>query len=352
LIAFLILLFADVITGVAKDLYILYEIIIIICNYYIYLELVFIMKRKINKVGTGTLTISLPRDWVKKHGLKKGDEIDVFELDGNLCIGEQRERRSEVHITLPLLAVVDDLDKSPKRYLLRVIVLSILRKGYDKITLEYPSPSYLPKISSYVDEILGYEITEQSATFCTIENVISIINMDITKYFSKFKSSLSAFFQLVESALLHNAKNAEEIYSSFLMLEKTFNNFCRFLTHDCQNNTKEKMFLLTSMEHLYQGSRNLYYASKLNFTLNRTPAKTTLKYAKEVFDFSKDILEFISSKDLTKVADLTLRKNKVTYHDINRILTIGSEENAVIVQLCFVARRMWDSVGPYIGSII
>ena len=37
------------------------------------------MKRKINRVGPNTLTVSLPSKWAKRYGLRKGDEINLEE---------------------------------------------------------------------------------------------------------------------------------------------------------------------------------------------------------------------------------------------------------------------------------
>ena len=35
------------------------------------------MKRKVNLVGSSTLTVSLPTAWAKERGIKKGDELNV-----------------------------------------------------------------------------------------------------------------------------------------------------------------------------------------------------------------------------------------------------------------------------------
>ncbi len=42
------------------------------------------MKRKIIKQGNDTLTITLPRMWCDKFGVKAGDEVNVEENDNSL----------------------------------------------------------------------------------------------------------------------------------------------------------------------------------------------------------------------------------------------------------------------------
>ena len=45
------------------------------------------MKRKVNQVGTGTLTISLPVNWVKDNNIRKGDELDLLVKGKELRLG-------------------------------------------------------------------------------------------------------------------------------------------------------------------------------------------------------------------------------------------------------------------------
>ena len=42
--------------------------------------------RKVQKVGTSTLTISLPKVWVEKYGLKQGDQVFLEEEGAHLKV--------------------------------------------------------------------------------------------------------------------------------------------------------------------------------------------------------------------------------------------------------------------------
>ena len=44
------------------------------------------MKRSLILMGGKTYVISLPADWIKKHGLKKGQELEVNEDIGKVII--------------------------------------------------------------------------------------------------------------------------------------------------------------------------------------------------------------------------------------------------------------------------
>ena len=44
------------------------------------------MKRKVNKVGPTTLSITLPSKWVKENNIKKGDELELDLKNNNISI--------------------------------------------------------------------------------------------------------------------------------------------------------------------------------------------------------------------------------------------------------------------------
>jgi len=302
--------------------------------------------------GPSTLGVSLPSKWVKSRGIKKGDEIDLIEVDGNILIGTEKEAISETVIHIPTKEIPLDKDKYPDRYSVRTIVINALRKGQNKIKITFDSPKVLTTISSCVDEVLGYEITEQNSEQCIIDNVINLIEIDLKKHFVKFRHVITNFASLIKENIVDKKENFEEVKSTFLMVEKNYNTFCRFLMNNCQYQTREKIFLFEAVAHLYQASRNMFYASKLyngsNFKLSR-PAS---EYIKEVFGYVDKVIQFVASKDLGMIADLNIQKNKLTYHELNKIIAKNSKENPIILQLSFAARRMWDSVGPYVGNII
>jgi len=58
------------------------------------------MQRKLNQVGSGTLTVSLPSKWSKKNKLKKSDELEVTEIDNKLILSLDRQKQKTIDISL------------------------------------------------------------------------------------------------------------------------------------------------------------------------------------------------------------------------------------------------------------
>ena len=60
------------------------------------------MKRKVNLVGSSTLTVSLPSKWIKDNKITKGDELDVYMDKGEICFsrGEKKEEKKEITVDI------------------------------------------------------------------------------------------------------------------------------------------------------------------------------------------------------------------------------------------------------------
>ena len=52
--------------------------------------------RRIQKTGTSTMTVSLPKDWINSQGLKAGDSVSMQVMpDGTVSVDPRSDRRRE-----------------------------------------------------------------------------------------------------------------------------------------------------------------------------------------------------------------------------------------------------------------
>jgi len=92
-------------------------------------------KRKIQVTGGFTHIVSLPIEWVKKMGLKKGDHVHLFlREDKTILIGEEKKRES-----LDISITVDEKDSIEDIY--RLVVAYYL-VGYDFIKIIAPEEGF------------------------------------------------------------------------------------------------------------------------------------------------------------------------------------------------------------------
>jgi len=117
-------------------------------------ELLSHMKRKINKVGHNTMTISLPSEWVKQNNLTKGDELEVKEDGRQLIVGcDNKKKEKDIHIHV----------KSHEEFMGRLITGPYII-GYNSIKITYEDSKVYEKILRSSNKILGFEIIEMVKT--------------------------------------------------------------------------------------------------------------------------------------------------------------------------------------------
>jgi len=213
------------------------------------------MKRKIIKQGHNTLTITLPSEWVKKLNLNAGDEIDLNEDNGSLCInGKQNNGFKSTTIDITGFSVP----------MLWRFFQSAYREGYDEIIIKYNPKKTdfegvynyyathfeytrvgekpvkklgLNMISELVDRFIGMEIIEHGEGYCVIREMGETSSKE-------FESSLRRIFLLIEDlfdkviSLIKNNKIGDMGICKTIHTMDT--NIDRFIDYCCRINNKIK----------------------------------------------------------------------------------------------------------------
>lgn len=138
------------------------------------------MKRKINRVGTGTLTVSLPSKWATKYGLKQGDEVEVVEEGNSLKFSTNAEQ------TLKSATVkLHGSWRLKRRY-----VFNAYRFGYDELIVQFENLDDLKRVQQFIESLIGYEIVEQGKNYCKLRSIATPsyeeFNNILRKYFLTF----------------------------------------------------------------------------------------------------------------------------------------------------------------------
>jgi len=119
------------------------------------------MIRKALQLGNKTLVISIPKQYVDKHNIKKGDELEIEEKDNALKITSNREIiNKDISITI----------NNPKAA--RQILNSIYAGGINEARIFHSSESVLREIENAIcTDTPELEIFEKNQKFCIIKPV-------------------------------------------------------------------------------------------------------------------------------------------------------------------------------------
>lgn len=175
------------------------------------------MKRKIIKQGPVTLMVSLPSQWVKKFGIKKGEEINVFEKDKSLLITIEKEK------------VVGDIEvniENPSLFLRRLFYVPYYL-GYDTIKINYKDPAVAKLVRDAMDALMGFEMISEKEDHCVLKNIARGIEEEFDLLFNRMNIILIQFHKEILDAVkmnkieeIHDVVKRDEQITKFVLFSK------------------------------------------------------------------------------------------------------------------------------------
>ncbi|MEK6822841.1 MAG: AbrB/MazE/SpoVT family DNA-binding domain-containing protein [Nanoarchaeota archaeon] len=150
------------------------------------------MKRKINAVGTGTLTVSLPSKWAQRLGIKKGDEVDVEEQGDALIIGGRattQKKTADLSVT------------GGNWFYIRSLLNSMYRGGVDEVNVTVSSPELMMEVQKAVSGGLAYEFFQLDERTALVKNIVAAFDLDIPKMMQKMVHITNTLHQLTVTSM-------------------------------------------------------------------------------------------------------------------------------------------------------
>lgn len=155
-------------------------------------------KRRVQKTGSSSFIITLPKDWVDSVKLKSGDYVLVEKLGNKLVITPPAAEPQQ------LKAVLKIYPGANKMQILRVLLATYI-SGYSIITLVFDKN--IPDLASLVTEIksmarlklAGIEVVEESANTITLKVLLSLHELPLINTIRRL--------HLIVSSMLNDALN-------------------------------------------------------------------------------------------------------------------------------------------------
>lgn len=121
--------------------------------------------RKLCLTGGSTYVVSLPKKWVKKQGLSKGDSVVITEQEGSIIIEPGVVERGPKEIIINVSSV-------PSIGALERLIIAYYLVGYDTIKIKLDGEDqldYKKSIRKILNFLIGVEIVEDIGDSMTLE---------------------------------------------------------------------------------------------------------------------------------------------------------------------------------------
>lgn len=278
-----------------------------------------IMIRKIIEQGNGTLTITLPKQWVDEIGLKGSSEIELLINQKNIIVmplDTKKEKTISIH--------VDNFE----RLSFAKFLIACYELGFDTMELTFTKSTVqswshgkediTEVINFFITRLVGFEILSQSKSVIRIGNIV--------KEHVKFESIVSRIFFLIEEYLQHliDAMKSGE-YDDLKNGENRHDNITKLIAlatrevYEGGNFTKaEALNLAVILIILDKITDFIRYAYKYTSKYNSKVSNETINLAAKAMSFVEKYREFF---------------NKFGFQQINELDDIRGEVKASFVKL-------------------
>lgn len=302
------------------------------------------MKRKLVQQGPSTLMVSLPISWVKANNLKKGDEVEIKEEDKWLQLFAREYQK-------PYEKRYFDFEKVVR--LTERIINSCYRKGIDEIQIKFPNSDVFHEIQNALQEVVGFEIVEQTENTCVLKSVSSSGIEEFDAILRRMFLMLMEMSELILDAL---QKKEFDRLQEIKLLEITNNRFSAFLRRLLNKSvykdriTTVQLYILSrDLEKIADQYKHICtYCYKNKIILTKESAQLfdeINKYVRHFYNLFYDnnlekIQQFVLQKDklmqkcleLIDKAILDKNRNMHVIHNLTNILQITFD----LVSLIFV----------------
>ncbi len=289
------------------------------------------MKRKVNRVGQNTLTVSLPSKWTKKCGLKPGDELDVEQEGSSLIIGRNiKSKFSSVKI-----------DVSNQKKMIHRLVAAVYKSGYDEVLIKYNDYSELKIIQDKLHRNLSsYEIIESKPHLLKVKSILNLQQGDFSKVLKR------SFFSLKDMAkdFYNFIDNTDEL-KSIIIRDKFLDKYTDYCRRELNKGLKTEYksdyslyYILEEIEiigDMYKDLSNIILEDKLKLG---TDMKKIIKLTNDLlFYFCDAFFNF----EVDKVRIFGDMKDKLL-KEIDLIKNVKKNELQVFVFINMLVRSIFE----------
>jgi len=302
------------------------------------------MGRKLIQHGLSSLTVSLPRKWVKENNLKKGDEIEIEESKGKLMIATQKHPQ---HKQI-------DIDISNADPMIRRLIGATFKTGYDEVNIKFSSHDELKAVRDLIKEqFTGFEIINQNKDNILVKN----ISQD---NFEEFNNVLRRFFLVLMNISSETSKAIEK--EDFKWLKNNtlikyeadkFADYCRrAINSGYETEFKRTAPLYTIIEQLEKvvdRYKDLCeYASKNKIKLN----KNIKSVIKELAEFQESFYNLFYKFEIQKLIELGKKKQELQ-RNLDGLMTNSTRKEVKIMSLIDrILNLTFDLNGPLMAVYI
>jgi len=304
------------------------------------------MRRKVIKQGNNTLTLTLPREWTVKCGVKPGSELEVQEQGSHLVVSSTIQVQNEDTINVD----VSNLDRTS----IGALVQGLYRYGYNDINItskDITIPHHRIEkhvtvskvIHDMTSRFVGSEVLSSSSKAFSIKRITSESREEfdtvLRRVYRLLNEMMDMFIDGIESK---NIEILESIEFQHINIKKFINYSLRLLNKFGHPDARKTTFYFAIIQYLSKiddfVKNAARYITKHKFEMGQKSVKTV----KEIRSSIAAYYDLFYSYDIKKVASLNENRDRIRNNVFSKINELSKEEIVILGGLAQIIELLLD----------
>lgn len=302
------------------------------------------MRRKLISQGGGGFTIYLPKKWIDKNNLGKGNELGI-EIAGPNLIISPKDQKKILETEIKLTGLTESL--------IRTLITNTYRKGYDRIKVTFENEKQFQTLRQVIKtKLIGFDIIKKEKYHCIVENITEPSPEQFENLIKKIFLNIKELFKITKDSLgIEKTSDLEDLTEVEERIMK-YDNFCRRVISKQRLTQENPEFLWTFLTLLTHSTREIYYLNKIIGKNTKISKETSnlLTKTEELFELIEKAYSKKDKEALTEIHDM---EKELIYKKASSLLqTKKGKESLVIYYLASCIRKIYQANSPLLGLII
>lgn len=288
--------------------------------------------------------VSIPSNWARTNGLKKGSSVRLEPQEGRLVISPAKKpERKKTEISLG----------SRTESAIRTLITNAYRCGYDIIKVSYADEKMFETLHHIVKtRLIGFDVTKKGEGWCIVESITEPADEQFENILEKFFLSVKTLVKTTEKRYRNPTVISFNDVEAIQERIQGYDNFCRRIMNKQEHLDGKKHFCWAFLTLMIHGERELYHLNKV--------LKRGVKIERDYYGLLTGIHDLIESlekaykkKDMTVIERIHKQEKELIYTKGYGLMRKKSGESAIVLyHLLASIRQFYQANSPLAGMIM
>ena len=174
-------------------------------------------KRKLQRTGGASLTITLPKSWIESCNLTHQQEVNMFTQASGTLLLKPAPTEKENQTTLNITSLTEDMIT---REATALYIAGVNEIRFESTTI---TPAKRSQIRTIIQRLIGSEIIDESSEKVLVRNILDIAKLPIGDIIDKmFLVATSMLEDAIDGVLTSNQQKTHDIADRDLEIDKLY----------------------------------------------------------------------------------------------------------------------------------